>query len=262
MKTLSNLDLNQNELRNALIHPLSSPPEGGQKGQVYYNVSDNRLYQFDGTEWMALATMADVGGSSSGSETETVVVTCEEGEIMMDNGKTKAKYLVNVSMTTPEIIAALDEGKTVEIMDGDGFIYRLTVYTHNGGSMQAIFTACDMGNIIQCIFVAEYDDNGTEQFAMAYKASEKITTSSSQKTLIATAWEEDESGNSFQKVSVSSVGEESDCIIGLSSNATAEQREAARKAKLFATKLEAGYITVVADGTVPTVNIPIEIIYM
>ena len=199
---------------------------------------------------------------SGGGGSETIVVTCEEGETMMDDGKTKAKYLVNVSMTTPEIIAALDEGKNVEIMDGDGFIYRLTVYTHNGGFMQAIFTACDMGDIIQCIFVAEYDDNGTEQFAMAYKASEKITTSSSQKTLIATAWEEDESGNSFQKVSVSSVGEESDCIIGLSSNATAEQREAARKAKLFATKLEAGYITVVADGTVPTVNIPIEIIYM
>ena len=60
MKLLTNLDLGQNELRNALMHPLSSAPSGGQKGQIYYNNVEDRLYQHDGTAWIGVATLTDL----------------------------------------------------------------------------------------------------------------------------------------------------------------------------------------------------------
>lgn len=60
MKLLTNLDLGQNELRNALMHPLSSAPYGGQKGQIYYNNVEDRLYQHNGTAWVGIATLTDL----------------------------------------------------------------------------------------------------------------------------------------------------------------------------------------------------------
>lgn len=60
MKLLTNLDLGQNELRNALMHPLSSAPAEGQKGQLYYNNVEDRLYQHNGTAWVGIATLTDL----------------------------------------------------------------------------------------------------------------------------------------------------------------------------------------------------------
>lgn len=60
MKLLTNLDLGQNELWNALMHPLSSAPAEGQKGQLYYNNVEDRLYQHNGTAWVGIATLTDL----------------------------------------------------------------------------------------------------------------------------------------------------------------------------------------------------------
>lgn len=60
MKLLTNLNLEYNELQNALMHPLSSAPAEGQKGQLYYNNVEDRLYQHNGTAWVGIATMTDL----------------------------------------------------------------------------------------------------------------------------------------------------------------------------------------------------------
>lgn len=51
-KVLTNLDLNQNEIQNAVLHPLPSPPLNPVEGQIYYNSTDNLIYQWDGTKWL------------------------------------------------------------------------------------------------------------------------------------------------------------------------------------------------------------------
>lgn len=85
MKLLSTLDLNQNAIKNALLHPLSSAPDGGQKGQVYFNETDNRLYEYNGTAWVGIATLTDLGGYVPTSRTingkpltEDVTLTSED----------------------------------------------------------------------------------------------------------------------------------------------------------------------------------------
>jgi len=52
-KFVTNLDLNQNQLENAVIHNLSAAPSNPVVGQQYYNTTDNRLYIWNGTEWTA-----------------------------------------------------------------------------------------------------------------------------------------------------------------------------------------------------------------
>lgn len=51
MNFLVNLNLNKNELQNAVIQPLSTAPSNAVQGQIYYNTADHALYQYDGSDW-------------------------------------------------------------------------------------------------------------------------------------------------------------------------------------------------------------------
>lgn len=56
MKFVNNIDLQKNELQNAVIQNLPSDPSAdvSKEGQVYYNTTDHKLKQFNGTEWIVV----------------------------------------------------------------------------------------------------------------------------------------------------------------------------------------------------------------
>ena len=54
MDYLVNLNLNKNELQNAVIQPLAAEPSTGKLGQIYYNSADKLMYQHNGTAWIAV----------------------------------------------------------------------------------------------------------------------------------------------------------------------------------------------------------------
>lgn len=56
---LTNLDLKQNEIRNAVIQPLAVEPTNPRIGQFYYDTTTNKFMIFNGISW-------DVGGGGSG----------------------------------------------------------------------------------------------------------------------------------------------------------------------------------------------------
>lgn len=54
MKYLTSIDLNKNELQNAVIQSLATAPYNGTAGQIYFNSTDKKLYQYDGTSWVCV----------------------------------------------------------------------------------------------------------------------------------------------------------------------------------------------------------------
>ena len=72
MKYLVNLDLCKNELQNARIQNLGTPPEAPLTGQFYFNSTDSNFYGYDGTGWVNLGQVLNgadivslINGSSS-----------------------------------------------------------------------------------------------------------------------------------------------------------------------------------------------------
>lgn len=51
-KILNNLDLNQNEIQNVVLHKLATAPSNPKVGQTYFNTTDNNIYRWNGTAWV------------------------------------------------------------------------------------------------------------------------------------------------------------------------------------------------------------------
>lgn len=56
MKILTNLDLSQNEIQNAIMQPLAAPPANPKIGQIYFNSIDLTLYLWTGEKWIPVPT--------------------------------------------------------------------------------------------------------------------------------------------------------------------------------------------------------------
>ena len=78
MLFLTNINLNKNELQNAVIQNLTADPSNPRTGQVYYNTTDLVLKQINGTTWDVVgkelnpATYSALGGVIVDSDTLTV----------------------------------------------------------------------------------------------------------------------------------------------------------------------------------------------
>lgn len=64
MEILVNLNLNKNEIQNAVLQPLAVAPSNPKVGQIYYNSVDKTLYVYDGTAWVGGGSVLSVNGKS------------------------------------------------------------------------------------------------------------------------------------------------------------------------------------------------------
>lgn len=104
MKYLNNLNLSKNELQNARIQNLASAPSSPVEGQIYYHSNaaeanlDNRMYFWDGTNWVDMS-----GGISSVISGSGITVnTSANGDditISISSGAITNAMLENSSVT-------------------------------------------------------------------------------------------------------------------------------------------------------------------
>jgi hypothetical protein len=88
MKFLTVLDLQKNELQNAVIQNLASDPASPVQGQVYYNSTNDVLKVYDGSAWQVI-------GTGSG----TVTAVTGTGAISSSGGTTPAISIADASTT-------------------------------------------------------------------------------------------------------------------------------------------------------------------
>lgn len=112
IKYLTGIDLVKNELQNAVIQVLTTPPASPKEGQIYYNSTDKFIYRYDGANW------GPVGVVYNQDSTTGAVITGldNKGDVTTTNviGLTLTGYTpvddgyVSADMTIEAALKALD----------------------------------------------------------------------------------------------------------------------------------------------------------
>ena len=72
IKYLNNLDLNKNQLQQAVIQTASSDPSSPVAGQIYYNTTDNVLKFYNGSAFVSVFEVSTTGATATIPSTVTI----------------------------------------------------------------------------------------------------------------------------------------------------------------------------------------------
>lgn len=112
MNYLVNLNLNKNELQNAVIQPLATAPTGAKAGQIYYNSGDKFIYRFDGTNWGPIGVVYNQGSTTgaviTGLDNAGNVTTTNVTGLTLTGYTPVTDGYVAEGMTMQQALAALD----------------------------------------------------------------------------------------------------------------------------------------------------------
>ena len=137
MKILSNLDLVTNELQNAVIQPLSSAPSTAKLGQIYYNSTDKKLYQYNGTAWVVVGVTYTQAFGSVTSNSVPLTLTGSDGTVSTVNIKGAGGATLSMSGSTLTITTANDNTTYTFTGTASATNYVITI-TPSSGTAQTV----------------------------------------------------------------------------------------------------------------------------
>jgi hypothetical protein len=85
------IDLDKNQLLNALLHPLNTDPASPHESQVYYNTVDKVVYVYNGTAWVSIGALQSVQDAGNGyfditTTAGVVSIDLNKSALIDDNG--------------------------------------------------------------------------------------------------------------------------------------------------------------------------------
>lgn len=112
MNVLTSLNLNKNQLQNAVVQPLATPPSNPVEGQIYYNSSDKFIYRYNGTDWGPIGVVYSQGSTTgaviTGLDATGKVTTTNVTGLTLTGYKPVTDGYVTADMTMQQAFAALD----------------------------------------------------------------------------------------------------------------------------------------------------------
>ena len=150
----ASIDLNKNELQNAVVHPLGSAPSSPTEGQIYYDSTggDKQIYVYNGSSWVALG----------GNKFETIAVSGQTSVVADGTNDTLTLAAgSNVTITTDAgtdtitIAATNSQLSNEQVQDIVGGM--VTGNTETGITV----TYDDAGNSLDFVVASQTDENFT-----------------------------------------------------------------------------------------------------
>lgn len=87
---LSNINLTNNQLQNAALHPTATAPSNPVEGQVYFNTSSDKLFIYDGSNWIDVS--GDITSITAGAGLTGTGTTGDITLALTTTGVTAASY--------------------------------------------------------------------------------------------------------------------------------------------------------------------------
>lgn len=76
-KRLVDLDLSKNEIQNAVIQNLATPPSNPKEGQFYFNTSDKTLYVYANSQWVNALSQGAIYTEGNGIDISNTTISID-----------------------------------------------------------------------------------------------------------------------------------------------------------------------------------------
>lgn len=101
MKLLTNLEMNKNQIVDAVLQSLAIEPSEAIAGQIYYNTKNKRAYVYTGSAWIAM-------DAKDASPTDiSIVNTINNGDSLIDIDKIKD---ISTKLSASNIVDTINKG--------------------------------------------------------------------------------------------------------------------------------------------------------
>ena len=111
-KFVTNINLLQNELQNAVVQVLATDPTNGKMGQIYYNSANKALMQYDGAKWNRVGVVyqqdSTTGAVITGLDASGNVTTTNVTGLTLTGYTPIEGGYVTTGMTMQEAMNAMD----------------------------------------------------------------------------------------------------------------------------------------------------------
>ena len=111
-KFVTNINLLQNELQNAVVQVLATDPTNGKLGQIYYNSANKALMQYDGAKWNKVGVVyqqdSTTGAVITGLDASGNVTTTNVTGLTLTGYTPIEGGYVTTGMTMQEAMNAMD----------------------------------------------------------------------------------------------------------------------------------------------------------